>query len=226
MAGENESRPDAVAELVRALREQVASHTEHIGDLERRLIAANQRIADQQRLLTRLLEKNTDSHPSFPVSLDVPRTVHVARVSSKPKPALGRKHSVGASAQAPIESAVAVIAPPVEPDNPEPANQTPPPAPVRLPNPGKSMPRLKSIADAVILARRGPSEPGRSDSRAIGAVQAYLPTTGIVRAAAGQDTPGMRETTLTLNREELAQGHRTISQRRRWFPFGRWRREN
>src|SRR4051794_37886191 len=128
MAGENESRPDAVTELVRALREQVASHTEHIEDLERRLLAANRRIADQQRLLARLLEKNTDSRPSPPLPLDLPRTVHSSRVSSKPKPVAGRRHSHESTVQTPVAAgtqaaAVAVLVPAVEPDKPEPAKR-------------------------------------------------------------------------------------------------------
>jgi hypothetical protein len=249
MAGDNEVRPDAVAELVRALREQAARHVDHIADLERRLIAANQRIADQQRLLARLLEKGDGARPPASLPAELARAIQPpapelpSKLPSELPPARIRESERPFVAEA---APVAVLARPAEPAPPEGAPEALPPAAIppvsapmvipsadagariQLPRAEASLPRLDSIAGAVLLARdarsgRGDSAPAlpvtpvQPDSEA----PTFEPTAGIVRAAGVETSAEERETTLTLDREELARGHRAMQDGRRWFPFGR-----
>jgi hypothetical protein len=84
-----------------------------------------------------------------------------------------------------------------------------------------SMPRLVSIAESVLNARGTAVDPDRRAGSTD--IRAHTPTAGTVRAAAvaPSSTGDARETTLTLDREELARAHRAEASRRRWFPFGR-----
>lgn len=81
------------------------------------------------------------------------------------------------------------------------------------------------IASAVFQARLAQHDVGdnRRSQRNQDSV-AHTPTIGVVRAVAAvpiPSMPGARETTLTIDREALDRGHRSLAGRRRWFFFGR-----
>lgn len=222
MAADNEPRQDAVTELVRALREQVTQHAEHIAELERRLVAANQRIADQQRLLARLLEKSSGSQAPVPLPsvLTLPAQQRLA-----PESRPGRIREIPGSSAS--DAAPAVVMPTAGQGAPcENAASLPTVQPagarIHLPRADAGAPPLDSIASAVLLARDSRNDSPQGVHGNASHAVAREPTTGIVRATGGPDFPEKgRETTLTLDREELARGHRAAQGGRRWFPFSR-----
>lgn len=223
MAADRDTRPDAVAELVRALREQVTQHADHIAELERRLVAANQRIADQQRLLARLLEKSSGSRAPVPLPsvLALPAQPRLA-----PESRPGRIREIPGSSASDAAPAAVVIPTAGQGAPCENAASLPTAQPagdrIHLPRADAGAPPLDSIASAVLLARDSRNDSPQDVHGNASHAVAREPTTGIVRAAGGPDSPEEeRETTLTLDREELARGHRAAQGGRRWFPFSR-----
>jgi hypothetical protein len=229
----SESRSDAVTELVKVLRDQVSSHAEHIADLESRLSAANQRIAEQQRLLTRLLERGVGGQPPEPLPPALSHSVMPAR-DLRP-PAVERER---VRPQRPVEPAPRsprIVPTPLEQPvafvrTSEPAvadrARVPSGKPVRLKVLGDSAvaPRIEAIdaiAGAVLQARPRVIADEFGPDRRIPLAIAVPPTSGVVRAAHSSVPISPYESTLTLDRQNLERGHRALSRRRRWFPFGR-----
>jgi hypothetical protein len=88
----SEGRQDALTELVRILREQLARKDERIAALESLLQEANRRIAEQHRMLSRMLERDTVQTPPPPAATPrIPRSPVSDAASGSPPPAPPRE---------------------------------------------------------------------------------------------------------------------------------------
>jgi hypothetical protein len=101
-----ETRPDALTELVRILREQLTRKDERIANLETLLKEANLRLQEQQRLLEYLLGKEEPAPaapPPRPAQQNVPPPARPHSAAAKPSVSSAPPEETEPAASAPPE---------------------------------------------------------------------------------------------------------------------------
>ena len=222
MPNPSETRTDAVTELVRILREQLASKDERIRALESQLSDANDRIADQQRLLARLLERTAAGLPDIDIAHSL-ADAHVADASHGFECAEAIRENLrrAKARRPPVHSDVLAAQAPAAGLSSAPVKREADSSPIRISDLGMGKVQIGQIASAVLSAKPG------ADARVTSA-PARAPAAHGADAApsAAAVSIGESERTWRFEREELRRGHRALKAkgRRGFWPFGRAKR--
>jgi uncharacterized membrane protein len=194
-----ETRPDALTELVRILREQLTRKDERIANLETLLKEANLRLEEQQRLLEYLLGREntahsapTAAHPPLPAKQSAPPAPPSSPLPAHPQAAAPEPPVSSAHPEPPVSSALSE-----ETEQAGSPTQERPPIPLSAlisPIPGMDE-MIQATAEQVISAAQSAE----------------------ASSAEGEE---QREITARFHRDQLRKGHREHEARKR----GLWRR--